>query len=242
MGIRVHKMLGWGLTDVEVDGYRVTDQRINPKGIVADRWADDGRKWTTDDLLAWMKDHQPTGPHMLTSTLVGILRKDGKRVGDPSDCIPCQRRTRSAQRHPRHMRVGRGIHRPRGLEAAPPDALCVVVMTLAVDALAAYRLTRLVVSDKITAPWRDRVIRNAYLDSATSAFPSEEPDDWTEYAQDDARPPFAAGLISCRACASVYVGFCVVAARRFAPRLWGPVADALALSAVAALMGGAERD
>lgn len=72
-----------------------------------------------------------------------------------------------------------------------------------VDALACYRLTRLVTTDRITAPLRDRV-------------------------------PFE--VITCDWCIGQWVAFGVVAARKVAPKLWGPVALALAYSAVAGIV------
>lgn len=82
------------------------------------------------------------------------------------------------------------------------------MIPLAVDALAAFRLTRLVTSDKITAPVRDRV------------------------------PPvtFAGQLVRCQWCAGIWVAFAVVAARRLVPRAWAPVGDALAIAAVVGIV------
>lgn len=87
--------------------------------------------------------------------------------------------------------------------------------TLAVDALATYRLTRLIVQDDITAPLRERV-RHAAMRSVDS-------------------PGIAAKvntLLSCPWCVGMWVSFGVVAARRLAPAAWTPVAAALAFSAV----------
>jgi len=81
-----------------------------------------------------------------------------------------------------------------------------------VDALATARLTRLIVKDEIT-----RHVRDAVLDRL-------EPD--------PAHPSRLAYLIQCPWCASPYVAVAVVAARRFVPRLWGPVAAVLAFSEV----------
>lgn len=75
----------------------------------------------------------------------------------------------------------------------------------AVDVLAAYRLTRLVTTDKIMR--RPRV---ALMSRGVTA-------------------------IDCDWCVGVWVAFGVVAARRYAPAVWSPVATALALSALTGL-------
>lgn len=56
----------------------------------------------------------------------------------------------------------------------------------------------------------------------------------------DAHPPKWAKLVTCPWCASFYVGLLVVALRRWAPRAWGPLAEALTFSAVAGLLSGHE--
>ena len=78
-----------------------------------------------------------------------------------------------------------------------------MIPVLVVDALAAYRLTRLVTEDRITAPLRDRV-----------------PAGW------------ASELVGCSWCVGVWAAAGVVAARRLAPRAWTPVAEVLAVAAV----------
>lgn len=80
---------------------------------------------------------------------------------------------------------------------------------LVVDALAAYRLTRLVTRDKITAPLRAPLVD---------------------------RPGLAGELVSCEWCVGVWASFGVVALRRLVPGAWAPVADALALAAVVGLI------
>lgn len=82
------------------------------------------------------------------------------------------------------------------------------MIPLAVDALAAFRLTRLVTTDRITAGLRDRV-----------------------------RPDTLAGeLVRCSWCTGVWVAFGVVAARRLVPKVWAPIGDALAVAAVVGLV------
>lgn len=79
---------------------------------------------------------------------------------------------------------------------------------LVVDALATYRITRLVVEDTITQPLRDLVESGTWLDR----------------------------LIECPWCVGVWVGMGVAAARAIAPRQWTPVARGLACAAAAALI------
>lgn len=125
-------------------------------------------------------------------------------------------------------------------------------LDLLVDAAAAYRLTRLVTADTITETPRARLVEAARIgaglppadgvsydgerfvdDGEHVVLASEVVDEWD-------RPPKIAELVTCRWCAGMWVSFGVVLARRVAPRLWSPIARALALSAVAALAAGLE--
>jgi len=118
-------------------------------------------------------------------------------------------------------------------------------VSLAIDALAAYRLTRLVTADTIAAPIRDRWVEAAYVAQgrAEQHRPHPElPNAWSEEAMADDDPPKLAELVVCRWCAGMWVSLGVVAARRLAPRAWGPLATALALSAGAALLARLEDD
>lgn len=83
------------------------------------------------------------------------------------------------------------------------------VLGVVVDALATYRLTRLVVEDEIAAPLRDRV-----------------------WARDDPGMARIGYLVTCPWCVSFWVAVAVVAARRAAPGPWGLAARVLAFSAV----------
>ncbi len=78
---------------------------------------------------------------------------------------------------------------------------------LLIDVVAAYRLTRLVVADAITAPIRDRLARWLW---------------WHE-------------LVTCRWCSGVWVGAGVAAARWIVPTQWNVAAWALTAASVAAL-------
>lgn len=85
---------------------------------------------------------------------------------------------------------------------------------IVIDGLATYRVTRLVVEDHLFDRPRDRLVARLQL----------------------ADHPKLIELIGCPWCVSVYVGFGVVALRRLVPRVWGPLASALAASAVAGLL------
>lgn len=122
-----------------------------------------------------------------------------------------------------------------------------MIPTLVVDAVAAYRLTRLVTDDEILHRQREAFIARTYR----WASPAENAVDagiltggtWTETAivdtADHAAPKLAT-LVTCRWCAGIWIGFGVVAARRLAPRAWAPVAEALSVAAAAALLAGFE--
>lgn len=76
-----------------------------------------------------------------------------------------------------------------------------------VDALATYRLTRLLVEDRILQPVRDRVMDRHGPTTQLGYF------------------------VTCPWCVSMWVGAGVVAARKVAPRLWPLASRTLALSA-----------
>ena len=82
-------------------------------------------------------------------------------------------------------------------------------MNLLVDALAVFRLTRLVTRDRILEPVRAR---------------AEAGPEWLRY------------LSGCPWCISIHAAVGVVVARRLAPKAWGPLAEVLAFSAVAGLI------
>jgi hypothetical protein len=78
-----------------------------------------------------------------------------------------------------------------------------------VDALAVYRLTRLVVEDTVSEPLREWIWKNHPPDSTRLGY-----------------------LVTCPWCVSIYMGTAVAVARTFAPRTWSIAARALAFSAV----------
>lgn len=82
-------------------------------------------------------------------------------------------------------------------------------LDLAVDALAVYRLTRLVTEDTILDRPRDWILENA--------------------------PDRLAYLVSCPFCVSIYAGGLATLARTVFPRAWTPLSRLLALSAATSL-------
>lgn len=85
---------------------------------------------------------------------------------------------------------------------------------LGIDLLAAFRVTRLVTADDITAPLRDAVERRAHRVNSDRA----------------------AEFIVCPWCVGMWVAAGVTIARRRAPRQWGWLARVLATSAVTGLL------
>lgn len=106
-----------------------------------------------------------------------------------------------------------------------------------IDGVACYRLTRLITADTILDGPRDALVRRAYR---RPGFRPAADEDAVDYAIGDPNAPRLATLATCRFCAGVYVGFGVMIARRRFPRQWAPIAEALALSAGAALIAGLE--
>lgn len=92
-------------------------------------------------------------------------------------------------------------------------------MDLLVDAVATYRLTRLVVQDDITAPLRAKV-RHAAMRQIDSPGIASKIDT----------------LISCPWCVSMWIAGGVYVARRAAPRAWAPLAAILVCSATSGLL------
>ncbi len=112
------------------------------------------------------------------------------------------------------------------------QASMAAVIPILVDCLATFRLSRLVTTDTLTADARGRVIRWAYR-HREGVPPFGE---WADEVALDPDPPKLAVLATCSWCASVWCAAGVVALRRLVPRAWGPVAEVLALAAVAGLV------
>ncbi len=138
------------------------------------------------------------------------------------------------------MLAVRGLCRShrRALSAGMPG-----VIPFLLDFLSAYRLTRLITADTILDGPRDALVRWAYERQGRGddgpSMPSV-PGAWSGWAMDDDRAPKLATLATCRWCASMHLALFVVFARRRFPRQWAPIAEALALSAGAALIAGLE--
>lgn len=92
---------------------------------------------------------------------------------------------------------------------------------IAVYALATARLTRLVVEDKLTEPWRSAFIRQAYRwrypyvrDAVPAApalgLPAIRPDETLRDCMQVNPPPMLAYLATCPWCVSIYVGALVM--------------------------------
>lgn len=129
------------------------------------------------------------------------------------------------------------------------------MIDLIVDVLAVHRLTRLIVDDTLTQEPRERVIAHAYgadivggldgrvarmLDDAEQnhLVALDASDYWQQIVGLDEMPPKLATLVTCRWCASVWVGLAVVVVRR--RRWWRPLATALALSSASTMLVSVE--
>lgn len=118
------------------------------------------------------------------------------------------------------------------------------MIDLAVDALAAARLTRLVTADTVTEPVRSWIIRSTYLvmrgeDDVADLERDFPHSTWTERAADDPAAPALATLLTCSWCAGVWVAAAVTVARRRSPR-WAGVAEAAAVAYVAGRLARTE--
>jgi hypothetical protein len=120
---------------------------------------------------------------------------------------------------------------------------------LALDAIAVHRLTRLATADEITQPARDWIIEGAYDRAHRRSYASMQqsagvvdlglPGGWQELVEHDENAPKLATLVTCRWCASIWIGFGVLVVRR--RRWWRPVANVLGWSSVSTLLAGLER-
>lgn len=89
-----------------------------------------------------------------------------------------------------------------------------------VDALAVYRITRMIVEDRVPFGWaRDRIRARAFA-AQEAGGPGE-------------KDPYFVELLECPWCASVWVAAGVLAVRRLPG--WRPLAQVLAASAAAGL-------
>lgn len=111
------------------------------------------------------------------------------------------------------------------------------MIALLLDFLAVFRLARLVTTDTLTEGLRDKIVEAAYITDGRGEVKAGTADSWSrDVVADDPHPPKLAVLITCPWCSSVYLAFGVVILRRVVPRLWAPISEALAMSAVAGLV------
>jgi hypothetical protein len=111
-----------------------------------------------------------------------------------------------------------------------------------VDALACYRLTRLVTRDTLTEPARRVWVESVYSGAGRMlpAVASQDGVTSGEIVSATVDPPTLATLATCDWCASVWIAAGALAIRRFVPKVWEPLAELLAMSAVAGLLAGHE--
>jgi hypothetical protein len=57
MSIRIHKFLGYGLTDIESDNCKITDPRINPNSPLLDVSSTFADEDQLDDYANWLGKH-----------------------------------------------------------------------------------------------------------------------------------------------------------------------------------------
>lgn len=114
------------------------------------------------------------------------------------------------------------------------------MIPLLLDALSAYRLTRLITADTLLDGPRDAVVAWSYRRQGALMLAVSPAEGWSAFAMGDPDAPKLATLATCRWCSSVWIALGVVAARRLFPRAWPPLAEALAFSAGAALLAGLE--
>ena len=111
-------------------------------------------------------------------------------------------------------------------------------LTLLVDVLATYRLTRFATADVLSEPARLAVVRRSSPEAV-----AEAPDlSAQEVVEQLKEPPRLATLVTCRWCAGIWIAAGVTVARLAAPKAWAPVANGLALSAGAVLLARYEDD
>lgn len=114
------------------------------------------------------------------------------------------------------------------------------MIALLLDALATFRLTKLVTHDTLTVEARESLIAGAYRWAGREEWGREQLisncPSWAEdVVPNDCDPPKLAVLVSCPWCSGMWIAIGVVALRRLVPRWWAPLAKALALSAAAGL-------
>lgn len=120
-----------------------------------------------------------------------------------------------------------------------------MIPALLIDAVAAYRLTRLATADAITEDMRGAIVTASYAwngdeDQLALQRDGNPFSTWADLVGMDPEPPKMAKLVTCRWCAGWWISVAVVVMRRRWPRLWEPIADVAACSAAAALLAALE--
>ena len=62
MGIRVHKVMGYGLTNVVCKKEKIVDPRFNPQGYLRSDSEQQEEKWTFEKFKKWLIDKKPQIP------------------------------------------------------------------------------------------------------------------------------------------------------------------------------------
>jgi uncharacterized protein DUF1360 len=102
-----------------------------------------------------------------------------------------------------------------------------------IDTLACARIGRLIAADRITRHLRTNIVRYAYGADRTRDLSDAFVD---RMVADDHEAPMLAEFVHCQWCISWYGALFVLAARRLVPRLWDPLARALAMSQVTGML------
>jgi hypothetical protein len=102
-----------------------------------------------------------------------------------------------------------------------------VTSNFVIDALAVYRLTRLVTRDTITDDLRETV-QGEIQTAATAGIITQKTSDRFAY------------LIECDWCMSIWVAAVAYSLKKYVPHVWGTISHILAASAVAGALANQE--
>lgn len=101
-------------------------------------------------------------------------------------------------------------------------------LDVAVDCAAVARLTRLVTEDVLLDPIRNRILDRWPAETTWVGSHDDPTGGWVQATK-------IGTLVTCPWCASQWIAFGVVILRWKAPRLWDPIARALAASQIAGM-------
>ena len=100
MGLHVKKVLGYGITDLQVDGWKTDDPRVDWEQFNANRdlWngltVKDLVEWLRiptikERVLGWIREEEPTGPgeHLTYNLLVSFLERYAKHSVHPGSVM-----------------------------------------------------------------------------------------------------------------------------------------------------------